>query len=125
MGVLFNERSRLEFAKQETTLLSLIPQDDTAPERKQIVLSDDHHGKDVLKTFAKKICRSPYVKHVVNSLPFNPRRTNSIRRTYPNGQVEFVLVWTDRGLGLCIQTTGRNLAETNTIAQHLEKEFSE
>jgi len=124
MGVLFNERSRLQFAKQETAILSLIPKDDTAPERKQINLRDDH-GKDVLEKFAKKVCRSPYVKGVINSLPFNSRLTEPIRRTYQNGIVEFVMTWEDKGFGICIQTTGRNLAETNGIALHLKKQFAE
>ncbi len=124
MGVLFNERSRLPFAKQETAILSLIPKDDTAPERKQIHLRDDH-GKDVLEKFAKKVCRSPYVKGVINSLPFNSRLTEPIRRTYQNGIVEFVMTWEDKGFGICIQTTGRNLAETNGIALHLKKQFAE
>jgi hypothetical protein len=122
MGVLFNERCRLQFAKQETTTLSLIPKDETDPERKTIDLREDH-GKDILQAFAKKIRRSPYVKKIINSLEFNPKRTNSIRRTKPNGTIEFVLTWTDEGLGLCIQTTGRNLAETNSIALHLAKEY--
>ena len=124
MGVLFNERSRLQFAKQETAILSLIPKDETDPNRKPINIRDDH-GQDILLIFAKKICRSAYVKKIINSLPFNSAQPNSIRRTYPNGIVEFVLSWSDRGYGLCIQTTGRNLAETNTIALHLEKEFAE
>lgn len=124
MGELFHERCRLQFAKQETTLLSLIPQDDTPPERKPISLRDDH-GKDILKAFAEKIRRSPYVKGIINSLPFNSRRTKPILDTHPNGIVEFVLTWEDKGYGLCIQTTGRNLAETNSIALHLEKEFSQ
>ena len=123
MGILFNERSRLQFIKQETTLLSLIPQDETLPERKPISLRADH-GTDILQSFAEKIRRSPYVKEIKNSLPFNPRQVDSIRQAKSNGIVEFVLTWTDRGLGLCIQTTGRNLAETNTIALHLEKEFT-
>ncbi|MEQ8971857.1 MAG: putative CRISPR-associated protein [Coleofasciculus sp. C1-SOL-03] len=123
MGVLFHERSRLQFDKQESTRLSLIPMDDTEPEKKSISIRDDH-GKDVLQVFAQKIRRSPYVKRVVNSLPWNPRRTNPIRRTKPNGIVEFVLTWTDQGLGLCIETTGRDLVETNTIALHLAKEFT-
>lgn len=122
MGVLFNERCRLQFAKQETTTLSLIPKDETDPERKTINLRDDH-GKDTLQAFAEKIRHSPYVKKIINSLPFNPKRTNPIRRTYPDGIIEFVLIRTDRGLGLCIQTTGRNLAETNSIALHLAKEY--
>ena len=124
MGVLFNERSRLQFARQENTILSLIPQDDTEPERKAINLRDDH-GKDVLQAFAKKIRRSPYVKKIINSLPFSSKRIYPIRRTSPEGIVEFVLTWTDEGFGLCIQTTGRNLAETNTIALHLKEEFAE
>ncbi|CDM96273.1 putative CRISPR-associated protein [Limnospira indica] len=124
MGVLFNERSRLQFAKQETAILALIPQDDTKPEAKNISLRDDH-GKDVLMAFSQKVCRSPYVKKIVNSLPFNPHQKTPIRRTYPNGIVEFVLTWTDAGYGICIQTTGRNLAETNTIAIHLQQEFSQ
>ena len=123
MGVLFNERSRLQFAKQETTLLSLIPQDDTTPERKPISLRDDH-GTDILQAFAEKIRCSPYVRGIKNSLPFNPRQVNPIRKAKPDGIVEFVLTWTDRGLGLCIQTTGRNLAETNTIALHLADKFT-
>ncbi|BAZ66651.1 CRISPR-associated protein, APE2256 family [Fischerella sp. NIES-4106] len=123
MGVLFNKRSRLEFAKQETTLLSLIPQDNTELQKKQIHLRDDH-GKDKLQAFAEDICGSPYVKKIINSLPFNPKQTNPIRRTKPNGIIEFVLTWTDQGLGLCIQTTGRNLAETNTIAIHLKEKYS-
>jgi putative CRISPR-associated protein (TIGR02619 family) len=123
MGELFHERCRLQFAKQETAILSLIPQDDTPANRKKIKLRDDH-GKDVLKAFADKICLSLYVKEVINSLPFNSRRTNPILNTYPDGKVEFVLTWKDKGYGLCIQTTGRNLAETNSIALHLEKEFS-
>lgn len=124
MGVLFNERSRLEFAKQETTLLSLIPQDSTDPKNKAINLRDDH-GKDILKAFSEKICRSPYVKKIVNSLPFNSKQTKPIRCTKPNGIIEFVLTWTDKGLGVCIETTGRNLAETNTIAIHLQEKYSE
>ncbi|MCT7957937.1 putative CRISPR-associated protein [Laspinema palackyanum] len=123
MGVLFNERSRLQFAKQEFAILALIPQDDAEPTRKPISLRDDH-GKDVLDAFAKKIRRSPYVKQIINSLPFNSSLKTPIRRTYSNGIVEFVLTWTDKGYGLCIQTTGRNLAETNTIALHLQKEFT-
>ncbi|MEC4985352.1 MAG: putative CRISPR-associated protein [Oscillatoria sp. PMC 1068.18] len=123
MGILFNERSRLQFAKQETTLLSLIPQDDTPPERKQINLRDDH-GKDILQAFGEKICRSPYVKKVINSLPFNRYSVNPIRRTTSDGIVEFVLTWTDVGIGLCIQTTGRNKAETNSIAIYLKDKFA-
>jgi len=124
MGALFNERCRLQFAKQETSILSVIPQDDTKPEQKNIHLRDDH-GKDVLQRFSEKIRRSPYVKKIINSLPFNPKQINPILGTTSDGVIDFVLTWTDPGFGLCIQTTGRNKAETNTIALHLVKEFAE
>ncbi|OAB60901.1 CRISPR-associated protein, partial [Leptolyngbya valderiana BDU 20041] len=90
MGVLFHERSQLQFARQKTAMLSLIPQDETSPEQKTIKLRDDH-GKDKLQDFSKKLCRSPYVKQIVNSLPFNPKQVDPIRRTTEEGLVEFVL----------------------------------
>jgi putative CRISPR-associated protein (TIGR02619 family) len=123
IGELFHERCRLEFAKQETTILSLIPIDGTDPTKKVINLRDDH-GKDVLQKFAEKICRSKYVKKVVNSLPFNSKQCTPIRRATADGLVEFVLTWTEKGYGLCLQTTGRNQAETNSIALHLQQEFA-
>jgi putative CRISPR-associated protein (TIGR02619 family) len=123
MGILFHEQARLQFARQSSAMLSIISKDNTSPEDKPISLRDDH-GKDILMAFAKKIRRSPYVKAIINSLPFNPRRSDPIRRTYPDGKVEFILTWTDPGLGICIQTTGQNLAETNTIALYLQSKFA-
>lgn len=124
MGELFHQRCRLQFYKQETTELSLIPKDETEPERKQITLSGDHHGNDELEKFAKKLCRSPFVREVVNSLQYNSYQRYPIRRAKADGIVDFVLTWTDKGLGLCVQTTGRNQTETNTIALHLVKKFA-
>jgi putative CRISPR-associated protein (TIGR02619 family) len=122
MGQLFHERCRSQFHQQETVLLSRVPEDITDPAKKHIHLRDDH-GQDELEKFSKKICHSPYVKSIINSLPFNSQRKNCIRRTKTNGIVEFVLTWTDSGLGICIETTGRTLAETNTIALHLKQEY--
>ena len=123
MGVLFNERARLQFARQEKTILSNIPQNDTSAKQKTIKLRDDH-GKDILQEFSKKLCQSPYVVEIINSLPFNPKQTDPIRRTTEEGIIEFILTWTDAGLGVCIQTTGRNQAETNAIAIHLQKQYA-
>lgn len=125
MGVLFNERSRLQFAKQERAIMAIIPQDETPAERKNIKLSGDHHGNDVLHNFAKKIRQSPYVKEIIKSLEYHPKRKNPILDIKDNGIVEFVLTWTDAGYGLCIQTTGRNKAETTSIALHLKEKFAE
>lgn len=123
MGILFHERAQFQFSRQAKQTLSQIPKDETPPELKAIHLRDDH-GKDILTEFSKKIRRSPYVKKIVNSLQFNPRRVDPIRRTTADGLVEFVLTWTDAGYGICIQTTGSNLLETNVIALHLKSEFA-
>ena len=123
MGFLFHERSRLQFAKQETTLLSLIPQNNTPSEKKTIKLRDDH-GQYILQDFSEKIRRSPYVEKIINSLPFNPQQKNPIKAIKADGIVEFVLTWTDAGLGICIQTTGRDLKQTKTIAIHLAEKYS-
>lgn len=89
---------------------------------KKITLRDDH-GKDVLMEFSKKLLKSPYVCEVVNSLPYNPRKRKFIKTVRENGIIEIVLPWTDKGLGVAVKTTGRDLRETERIAEILEKEY--
>ena len=122
MGALFHERCRDTFLRQETVLLAQCQPIDLAPARKKLHLRDDH-GKDVLEKVGGKLLASPYVKEIINSLPYNPQRVEPIRRITEDGIVELVLVETDAGLGLVVQTTGRNRKETNTIALHLVKKY--
>jgi hypothetical protein len=91
-------------------------------EEKTINLRDDH-GKDILKHFADKLISSPYVIKVINSLPFNPKEKNFVRRIYPDGKIEVVLTWTDEGFGLIFQTTGRNLQEAREIGSLIEEKY--
>ncbi len=105
-------------AKKEVSLVPCT----IAVEDKDILLRDDH-GKNILHALAIKIVRNPYVIGVVNSLPFNPHCHTFIKTAKPNGIVEIVLIWTDSGIGLVVQTTGRNLRETQKIAELLEEEF--
>lgn len=97
---------------------------DLLPARKEIHLRDDH-GKDVLLRFAKKLVRSPYIIKVINSLPFNAHERNLIRDCYEDGRIEMVLVRTDQGLGMIVQTTGRNMGETEAISKILREEFED
>jgi hypothetical protein len=90
------------------------------PLEKKINLRDDH-GKDILEKLADKLVKSPYVISIVNSLPFNPKNRHFIKEIYPDGKIEIILTWTDEGLGLLIQTTGRNRQETKKIADIIEK----
>lgn len=89
---------------------------------KPINLRDDH-GRDILKALANKIVKSPYVKGVVNSLPFNPKAKQYIHRVGEDGLVEIVLVKTDQGLGMVVKTTGRNYKETLWIAKELVRKY--
>ena len=89
---------------------------------KEIDLRDDH-GKDILLEFSKKIIKSPYVDSVINSLPFNPHDRKFIKKVHENGIIEIVLIWTDRKYGIVVQTTGRNIRETEKIAKILEEKY--
>ena len=73
--------------------------------------------------FAKKLVVSKYIVSVINSLPFNPRAINLIKEIYPDGKIELVLYWEDKGIGLIVQTTGKNYRETEEIARILKDEF--
>jgi len=90
--------------------------------QKTIHLRDDH-GKDKLKKFGERLFQSNYVISVINSLPFNPKATNLIHKTHADGKIEIVLYWEDKGIGLVIQSTGRNIHETNAIAKILDEEY--
>ena len=95
---------------------------DVNPQDKPIALRDDH-GKDKLLAFSKKVRTSKYVHSVINSLPFNPKAINLIKEIYPDGKIEMVLYWEDKGIGIIIQTTGKNHRQTEAIANILKKEF--
>lgn len=97
---------------------------DLPPGGKQINLRDDH-GKNTLTTdFARKLTQSPYVTAVINSLPYNPKARSFIKKTFRDGKIEIVLVWTDEGLGMVVQSTGRNLRETTAIARMLQDKYA-
>jgi hypothetical protein len=120
-----SERSHIEYHQNWLDSLKNIELIETsiAWNEKKISLRDDH-GKDKLLDFSKKICRCPYVISIINSLPFNRTEKQFIRRLRPNGIIECVLCWTDVGYGIVIQTTGRNLRETEKIAELLKTEYS-
>jgi len=93
------------------------------PREKPIALRNDH-GEDILRRFSKRLRRSPYVTAIVNSLPFNPNQRNFIKSTDENGLIEIVLTQTDQGLGVAVQTTGRNISETKAIAEILKSLYA-
>ena len=99
-----------------------LERDNTPHEKKRIRLRDDH-GKDTLMDFAKRITLSPFVREVVNSLPYNPGQTEPIKKCHDDGKIEIVLPKTDRGLGLVVQSTGHDIGQTESIADLLKKKY--
>ncbi len=112
----------LDFIASITTPVLLLTE--IKPADKKIHLRDDH-GKDKIEVFGKRLFQSEYVVSIINSLPFNPKATNLIRKTYSDGKIEIVLYWEDKGYGFIVQTTGRNIHETNAIAQILIEKFDD
>lgn len=94
------------------------------PDEKKLNLSGDHHGNNKLKTFSKRIFQSEYVVSVINNIDFSPNSSDLIKNTYADGKIELVLYWESAGYGMIIQTTGRNLRETDEIAKLLNEKYS-
>lgn len=91
-------------------------------DKKALNLRHDH-GMSELKAFSKRLFQSNYVVSVINSLPFNPKDVNLVKRIHADGKIELVLYWESAGYGLIIQTTGRNLRETEEIAKIIKEKF--
>lgn len=79
-----------------------------------------HHGQKELKALWDKLKNSPYVEEGL-SIGWGGKRF--IRKTYANGQIEIVDNSTDEGYALLITTTGRNLRETDAIAEILREKY--
>lgn len=92
------------------------------PEEKPINLRDDH-GKDKLMAHAKLLRNSPYVESILTSLPFESHSRQYISKIYDDGLVDIVLYWEDKGYGMRVKTTGRNIAETGKIAEILRDKY--
>lgn len=94
------------------------------PKDKIIRLRDDH-GKDVLLEFAQRICQSPYVIQIVNSLPFQPNENHFINKDKPfnDGLIDVCLYWTEQGFGMVIKTTATNEYQAKKIAEILIEQF--
>ncbi len=110
----------IEYAESQAPLNLQVSTLDIAAKR--IILREDH-GIDKLQRLADRMVQNEYVNGVINSMPFNPHTSRFLRRINKNGTVEIVMHWDDRGIGMVIQTTGRNYRETKAIAEILRDQF--
>jgi hypothetical protein len=95
------------------------------PEEKIIPFENqNHHETHKLVAFAQKIRKSPYVNRIICSKP-NESYTEKFvfSLTSPN-RIHLVLVNTDRGLGLEIETTAKNERENKRIAEILDRQYN-
>ncbi len=116
------ENPKLNEYVENNSTINLI-ETNILPKDKQIHLRDDH-GKNILEDFAKRLVNSQYIIEIINSLPFNSHSIKFIRKCYSDGKIEIVLFWEDKGYGMVIQTTGRNLRETEAIAEIIKDKYS-
>lgn len=100
--------------------------DRSAEEKMRTVKLSDDHDKDVLKAFARRLVRSPYVEAVLGSIPMNSQGARDLISNFSDdGCLELRLYWEKRGPGLRVKTTGRNRIQTRRIADILRTKFSQ
>lgn len=88
-------------------------------------LSSDHHGNNVLKEFAENsLFPLPYIDEVVTSMQYSPYCKTFVKDIHVDSmRIDVVLTWTEKGLGMVLQTTARDEVELRQMAEELENKF--
>jgi hypothetical protein len=92
------------------------------PEQKHIKFQE-HHGKEILRDFCRQIVKHRFVQGVVDSIAFDSTTNRFILKCYQDGIVDLRLHWTDMGVGLKVQTVGKDLRQTMLIAEILKDRY--
>jgi len=92
---------------------------DISPINKKVHLSD-HHGKKELNKLCDRIKNSPYVEEMQST---NWGGKGFIRKVEATGLIEMVLYKTEKQYALKVQTTGKDLLETQAIAEILRDKY--
>jgi len=90
-----------------------------SPVNKKVHLSD-HHGKKELDELCDRIKNSPYVEEMQST---NWGGKRFIRKVEATGLIEMVLHKTEKQYALNVQTTGKDLIETQAIAEILRDKY--
>ena len=81
----------------------------------------EHHGKDILKAYAKRLVRETYVKGIINSIDRNSKERKFISGLHDN--IIYITLINDGHFGLAVSTTARNERELRYIAKLIEKKY--
>ena len=92
-------------------------------EQKNIAIHGDHHGNDIMWTFAKRLADSEYVLEVMsveyqksNSSPF-------INHIFDDGRIRVCMYWEDIHYQLLVKTTAVNFKQGEYVANLLAQQF--
>ena len=92
------------------------------PEQKHIKYQE-HHGKEILRDFCSQIVKHRFVQGVVDSIAFDSTTNRFVLKCYQDGIVDLRLHWTDMGVGIKVQTVGKDLRQTMLIAEILKDRY--
>ena len=95
----------------------------TIPPEKKHIKFQEHHGKEILRDFCAQIVRHRFVQGVIDSIAFDSTTNRFVLRCYDDGTVDLRLHWTDVGLGIKVQTVGRDKRQTEMIADILKEKY--
>lgn len=99
--------------------------DSSKPINEKMFNARDDHGKKELREFFDKIKKESYIEDMVNSLPFNPHYKDLIKDIADDGNIEFVLHWTDQGYGMVVSTTANCREEAKLIAALIKEKYDQ
>lgn len=95
-----------------------------APHEKSIN-PGNHHGKEKVERFGKKLVNSPYVCEIINSSEYKTHNEDFICAVEPQNQTGVLDLTVPKTIyGILVKTTGRNQRETKKIAEILEQQFA-
>ena len=93
------------------------------PLDKKISLQD-HHGKDILFEFSKRLVRSPFVEEIISSIERKPNEKDFIFSLHDGNLIDIRLI-KHGGIGVRVRTTAKNERQLSAIAKRLEEQFGQ
>lgn len=114
----FSEQLISDFVESITTLTLI--ETELNPNDKNFHLTS-HHGQNELTELWNRIKKSPYV---IEGMAIEWGGNSFYKNPNKDGKLDIVHLRSDRRYALQIQTTGRNLRETVSIAKILEEQYN-
>ena len=92
-------------------------------EQKKIVIHGDHHGNDIMRTFAERLADSKYVLDVMSVEYQKSNASPFINQIFGDGRIRVCMYWEDIHYQLLVKTTAMNFKQGEYVANLLEQQF--